>query len=151
MDLKEKIARYCDDHNMYVKDFPKLLDMAGGTYYARMKFNNWSVGELVRLKAVLGLTDQEVLEIINNGAIDLQYQKQERQNVSFQGDMERTNLHYRIIGSKYSMIEIAKMLHISRAALYKKVQGEISWKHDEIRILCDLLEINEDEKCVYFN
>ena len=70
MNLKEKITRYCDDHGMYVKDFPELLDMAQGTYYARVKSNNWSVGELVRLKAVLGLTDQEVLEIINNGAVE---------------------------------------------------------------------------------
>ena len=65
--------------------------------------------------------------------------------------MKRSNLHYRIIGSKYSMSEIAKMLHISRSALYKKVQGDISWKYNEIRTLCDLLEINEDEKYLYFN
>ena len=70
MNLKEKITRYCDNHGMYVKDFPKLLDMALATYYARMKSNNWSVGELVRLKAVLGLTDEEVLEIINDGAVE---------------------------------------------------------------------------------
>jgi predicted transcriptional regulator len=68
--LKEKIARHCDDHGMYAKNFSKLVDMAQGTYYARLKSNNWSVGELVRLKAILGLTDQEVLEIINNGAAD---------------------------------------------------------------------------------
>ena len=151
MNLKEKITRYCDDHSMCIKDFLKLLDMACGTYYVRMKSNNWHVGELVRLKAILDLTDQEVLQIINDGVADLQCQKQEYQNVSYQSDMKRNNLHYRIIGSKYSMLEIAKMLRISRSALYKKVQGEISWKHNEIRALCDLLGIYEDEEYMYFN
>lgn len=65
--------------------------------------------------------------------------------------MKRSNLHYRIIGSKYMMSEIAEMLHISRSALYKKVQGEISWKLNEKRTLCDLLEIDEDEEYRYFN
>jgi predicted DNA-binding protein YlxM (UPF0122 family) len=65
--------------------------------------------------------------------------------------MKKTNLYYRIVGSKYSMSDIAKMLHISRSALYKKIQGEISWKYNEIRTLCDSLEINEDEEYVYFN
>jgi hypothetical protein len=49
------------------------------------------------------------------------------------------------------MCEIAEMLHISRSALYKKVQGDISWKLNEKRTLCDLLEIDEDEKYLYFN
>ena len=65
--------------------------------------------------------------------------------------MKKTNLYYKIVGSDYSMSEIAKMLHISRSALYKKIQGEISWKYNEIRILCDSLGISEDEEYVYFN
>lgn len=64
--------------------------------------------------------------------------------------MLKTDLHYRMIGSEFTISEIAERLGISRYALYKKISGDIAWKNKEISALCVLLDIDEDEKYIYF-
>lgn len=64
--LKEKIARYCNKQGMLVKDFPKMIGMSKSTYYNKMKCSNWTTIELCGLRDVLNLTDEEIIQIVNN-------------------------------------------------------------------------------------
>lgn len=64
--------------------------------------------------------------------------------------MLKSDLHYRMIGSDFTISAIAESLGISRYALYKKINGEIKWNQREIDILCSLLRIEEDEKGLFF-
>lgn len=67
--LKERIARYCNKNGILVRDFHNVMSMSLGTYYKKINSKDWKVSEINLLRSILHLTDEEVLEIIKEGAV----------------------------------------------------------------------------------
>lgn len=59
-------------------------------------------------------------------------------------------LQKKIKGSGLKMCFIAEKLGRSRQALSDKIQGKTEFLPSEIRILCELLQINDEERRLIF-
>lgn len=62
--IKEKIEEYCRKNGKHVVDFPDEIHLSNGTYYNRLKTNEWTRTEIKMLQQVLQLSDYEVVMLI---------------------------------------------------------------------------------------
>lgn len=64
--------------------------------------------------------------------------------------MDLNALKGKVKSSGMSMTFVAKMLGISRASLYKKLNGNVEFKVSEIVSLCKVLHLSDKERDLIF-
>ena len=58
---------------------------------------------------------------------------------------KENEFHYKMVMSKYSVKDVAKLLGISTNAVYNKINGKTQWTLIEFFVLCDAFSLSYEE------